>query len=163
MRYFFLAAAIVLVVAIVVPSIYSGLDVEGEGRNASPTLSTPPTLVPDASGSPGAARTPRPATSPTTGTALGQQVAARSGCTACHSINGTKLIGPTWKGLAGKNKTLQGGTIVLADEAYLRESIVAPNAKIVDGYQPSMMPLDFGTRLSADDISALVAYIQTLK
>ena len=163
MRYFFLAAAIVLVVAIVVPSVYGGLDFEGEQRNASPSLSTPPTLVPEASGSPGAMRTPRPTASPASGTALGQQVAARSGCTACHSINGTKLIGPTWQGLAGKNETLQGGATVLVDESYLRESIVSPNAKVVDGYQPSIMPLDFGTRLSADEISALVAYIQTLK
>jgi cytochrome c oxidase subunit 2 len=163
MRYLLAAIAIVAVLAIIVPSVYAGLDVEGESHNASFTLAAPPTLAAEPAGSPGAQRTPTPAGPPATGAALGQQVAQRAGCAACHSINGTKIIGPTWKGLAGHQVTLTGGQTVTADDAYLHESIVSPNAKVVDGFQPNIMPQDFGTRLSEDEIQAVIAYIHTLE
>jgi cytochrome c oxidase subunit 2 len=163
MRYLLAAIAIIGVLAIVVPSVYAGLDVEGETHNAPFTLSTPPTLVPEPVGSPGAQRTPTPAGPPATGAALGQQVAQRAGCAACHSINGSKLIGPSWQGLAGHEVTITGGQTVTADDAYLHESIVTPNAKVVDGFQPNIMPGDFGTRLSEDEIQAVIAYIHTLE
>jgi cytochrome c oxidase subunit 2 len=164
MRYILLAIVVVAVLAIVVPSVYKGLDVEGESHNASFTLSTPPTLVPEPAGSSGAVRTPVATEPPAAGgAALGQQVAARSGCTACHSINGSVLVGPSWKGLAGHEVTLTGGQKVTADDAYLHESIVSPNAKVVDGFQPGIMPQDFGTRLSEDEIQAVIAYIHTIE
>jgi len=160
MRYFFIAIVVTAVLALIVPSLYSSLEVEGESRNAPFTLSTPPTLVPEPAG---AQRTPRPTASPATGGSLGQQVAQRSGCTACHSINGSQLIGPTWQGLAGHEVKLADGGTVTADDAYLHESIVSPNAKIVEGFQPNIMPQDFGTRLSEDEIQAIIAYIKTIE
>lgn len=158
MRYFFIAIAIVAVVAIAVPTVYNAVDPRGEFANASPSLSTPPTLAPEAPRDPNA--TPRPTS---TGTAGGQQIATRSGCTACHSINGSDLVGPTWQGLAGRSVTLANGDTVTADDAYLEESIVSPNAKVVEGFEPGIMPQDFGTRLTAAEIQSLIAYIKTLQ
>lgn len=85
------------------------------------------------------------------------------GCTACHSPEGNISVGPTWKGLYGKVETLAGGVKVKVDEAYLRESIVAPNAAVVEGFQPGIMPQDFGQKLSAEQVRALIAYITTLQ
>jgi len=158
MRYFFVAVAIVAVIAIAVPTVYNSMDLRGEFANASPSLSAPPTLAPEAPRDPNA--TPRPTA---TGGGGGQQIAARSGCTACHSINGSELVGPTWQGLAGRSVTLANGSTVTADDAYLEESIVSPNAKVVEGFEPGIMPQDFGTRLTPEEIQSLIAYIKTLE
>lgn len=160
MRYFFIAVGVALLMGAIVPTVYQALDVEGVSRMASPTLSTAPTLVPEPAG---ASRTPKPASTAATGAALGQQVATRAGCVACHSINGTTLIGPTWQGLAGHSVKITGGTTVTADDAYLKESITTPNAKVVDGFQPGIMPQTFGTSLTAAEIDGLIAYIHTLQ
>jgi cytochrome c oxidase subunit 2 len=160
MRYFLIALAIVAVLAAAVPALYSSLDVEGENLNASPSQATAPTPLPDSTLPPGVTRTPRPAA---TGTAGGQQVATRYGCTACHSTDGSTLVGPTWKGLAGRTVTLTNGSTVTADDAYIQESIVSPNAKVSQGFQPSIMPQDFGTRMTPEEIQQVIAYIKTLQ
>lgn len=59
---------------------------------------------------------------------------ASLGCTACHSIDGTVGIGPSWQGVAGSERTFEDGTATLADEAYILESIRDPSAKIVAGF-----------------------------
>ncbi len=82
-------------------------------------------------------------------------------CVTCHTIDGSRLIGPTFKGLYGSKVELNDGQTVVADENYLRESIVAPMAKIVKGYPPQM-PMFTGL-VSDEDINALIAYIKTLK
>lgn len=94
--------------------------------------------------------------------AQGESLAARNGCTACHSADGSPLTGPTWQGLYGSEETLDNGSTVIVDDAYIQESIIDPNAKIVDGYTANVMPADFGDRLSDDDIAAIVAYIKSL-
>jgi cytochrome c oxidase subunit 2 len=58
---------------------------------------------------------------------------------------------------------LSGGGSATADDAYIRESIVSPNAKVANGFQPNVMPQDFGTKLTADEITALIEYIKSLK
>ncbi|HAV76757.1 MAG TPA: cytochrome c oxidase subunit II, partial [Anaerolineae bacterium] len=63
----------------------------------------------------------------------GQALVAANGCAACHSINGAAGIGPTWFGLAGSEVELSGGATVIADDAFLAESILEPQAKIVAG------------------------------
>jgi cytochrome c oxidase subunit 2 len=83
--------------------------------------------------------------------ARGQSLAGTNGCSVCHSTNGVDGTGPTWKGLGEKR-----------DEAYLRQSIVDPNADIVAGFSPDIMPQTLGDTLTDDDISALIAYIQSL-
>ena len=90
----------------------------------------------------------------------GQALVAAIGCAACHSINGSAGIGPTWLGLYGSQVKLSDGSVVTADDAYLKESIKAPQAKIVAGFETQLMP-NFG--FSDPDIADIVAYIKTLK
>jgi len=92
---------------------------------------------------------------------LGEQLYQQRGCNACHTIDGTPSVGPSWKGLFGHEVTLQDGTKVTADENYIRESILEPQAKLVKGYQP-VMP-SFKGILTDEEISAIIAYIKTLK
>lgn len=90
----------------------------------------------------------------------GQQVAAASGCFSCHSTTGEVIIGPSWKGLFGKEQSLADGSTVTVDDAYIRESILNPPAKVVEGFNPVMPSFSV---LSEDDIQAIIAYIQSLK
>ena len=85
----------------------------------------------------------------------GKDIAQSSGCLACHDFTESP-IGPTWKGLYGKLQTLNSGEEVLVDEAYLKESILNPMAKVVKGYAP-IMPVQ---RLDDLAIDALSAYIK---
>ena len=89
----------------------------------------------------------------------GKQLAQANGCLSCHSVTGAPMVGPTWKGLYGQTVELQDGTTVTADEAYLRESIVTPTAKIVKGFPPAMPSF---SQLSDEQIQALIAYIKSL-
>jgi cytochrome c oxidase subunit 2 len=90
----------------------------------------------------------------------GQALVAANGCAACHSTNGSAGIGPTWLGLFGSQVKISGDGTVTADEAYIHESIKAPQAKIVAGFETQLMP-NFG--LTDDQINDIVAYIKTLK
>ena len=95
--------------------------------------------------------------------AQGQALVQSNGCLACHSTDGSTLVGPSWKGLYGHQMPLTDGTTVTADDEYLRESIVDPNAKIVEGFLPNLMPQTFGDTLSDQDIEAITAYIKSLQ
>jgi cytochrome c2 len=64
---------------------------------------------------------------------------ASLGCQGCHSIDGSKSTGPTFKGLAGSKVKLTNGQTVTADDAYLLDAIVDPDKEIVQGYQPGVM------------------------
>lgn len=90
----------------------------------------------------------------------GQALVTASGCAACHSINGAAGIGPTWFGLFGSQVPISGDGTVTADEAYIHESIKAPQAKIVAGFENQLMP-NYG--FTDDQINDIVAYIKTLK
>ncbi|MHB0875701.1 MAG: c-type cytochrome [Anaerolineae bacterium] len=91
----------------------------------------------------------------------GVQLATDQGCRRCHSIDGTRLIGPSWLGLAGREETLTDGTTVMVNAAYLTESILEANAKIVQGYSANIMPAYAG-RLDGAQVDDLVAYIESL-
>jgi cytochrome c oxidase subunit 2 len=84
----------------------------------------------------------------------------KRGCNACHSVDGSKGVGPSWKGLYGRQETTNVG-MVNVDEAYLKESMMIPTAKIVTGFQP-VMPVFQGV-LSDREVAALIAYIKSLK
>jgi cytochrome c oxidase subunit 2 len=90
----------------------------------------------------------------------GQALVTASGCAACHSLNGAAGIGPTWFGLFGSQVPISGDGTVTADEAYIHESIKAPQAKIVAGFENQLMP-NYG--FTDDQINDIVAYIKTLK
>lgn len=92
----------------------------------------------------------------------GQALAQQFGCTACHSADGSTLVGPTWKSLFGSPRTFQDGTTAQADENYLRESILDPGAHIVQGF-PDVMPKDFKDRLTEEQIGDIIEYIKSLK
>ena len=95
---------------------------------------------------------------------LGPQLFREKGCEVCHSIDGTPRIGPTVKGLFGKTVTaLTGGKErkVMADEVYLRRSILEPNADVVVGFPP-IMPSQKGL-LTDQEIDALIRYLKELK
>jgi cytochrome c oxidase subunit 2 len=89
---------------------------------------------------------------------VGKKVFAQRGCIACHSLDGTRRVGPTVKGIWGHEVKLADGTSVKVDEEYLRESILKPGARIVAGF-PNVMP---PTALPERDLAALAAYLQTL-
>ena len=90
----------------------------------------------------------------------GKIVAERNACAACHSIDGTKNVGPTWLGLYGSTESMTDGSSLVVDDAYIAESIRNPSLKIVAGYDNAMTPYDF---LSDDEINALIAYIKTIQ
>lgn len=89
----------------------------------------------------------------------GEKLVQNNGCMACHTTDGTASAGPSWQGLFGHEVELDDGSTVTADEEYIHESIVEPNAKIVDGYQGVMPSYSF---LSEADVQSMVEYIKTL-
>jgi len=91
----------------------------------------------------------------------GRRLAGEYGCFKCHTVDGTRHIGPTWLDLYRKNEKLQDGRTIVADEAYLTESMMDPAAKIVAGYQ-SVMPT-FQGRIPGPEIAAIVEFIKTLR
>jgi cytochrome c oxidase subunit II len=86
-----------------------------------------------------------------------------NGCSACHSIDGSRLVGPSFKGLFGSQVDLSDGSTAAADANYLRISIVDPNFQIVKGYAPNVMPGDFGKMLSDDQVTDIIEYLKTVK
>jgi cytochrome c oxidase subunit II len=91
----------------------------------------------------------------------GKQLYLRRGCTQCHSIDGVAGTGPSFKGIFGHTTYLEGGASVMVDENYVRESILEPEAKVVQGYKP-VMPTYKGI-LSDQEITDLIAFIKSLK
>ena len=85
----------------------------------------------------------------------------RKGCQTCHNIDGTRSKGPSWKGIFGKMEKLNNGTTVLVDENYLRESMMQPNAKVVDGFE-AIMPT-FQGLLRENELNGLIAFIKSLQ
>ncbi len=81
------------------------------------------------------------------------------GCATCHRSD-TQGRGPNLIGIFGKPVQLEDGRTVVADENYIRESILNPGAKIVAGFKP-IMPT-FQGQVSEESLMALVAYIKSL-
>lgn len=79
-------------------------------------------------------------------------------CVACHSLDGSRLVGPSFKGLFGRTEQTSAGEVVV-DAAYLKESVLQPNAKIVKDFPPAMPPV----QLSDIEIESLILFIQAQK
>ena len=98
----------------------------------------------------------------------GERLYQMFGCMACHSTDGTLVgkVGPSWKGLFGTERDIAKGMKgkVKADEAYLRESITNPSAKVVKGFEKfdTGMPIYAGI-LNDSQIESLILYIKSLK
>ncbi len=84
----------------------------------------------------------------------------RKGCATCHSIDGTRGQGPSWKGIWGKMEKMNDGKEVLVDANYVRESMMLPQAKVVAGFEP-IMPT-FQGLLREHEIGGLIAFIKSL-
>jgi len=96
---------------------------------------------------------------PTVPLMRGQKVLDDNGCTACHSLDGSASPGGTFKGLYGSTRQLADGKTVTADDAYIRESIEKPEAKLVKGLDPIMPALP----VASDEITSVIEYLKTLK
>ena len=97
----------------------------------------------------------------TTPAVAGQQLFQTLGCVSCHGANGEGGRGPTLAGLFGREVRLGNGQTVRADEAYVRESILNPQAKLVEGFGP-IMPT-FQGQVSEDQLVQLLAFIKSLQ
>jgi len=89
---------------------------------------------------------------------LGKKLYSQQGCQGCHSLDGSEMVGPSWQGLYGStDHELSDGSTVTVDENYLRESILEPGAKIVEGYGNNMASY---SHLSERQVSGLIEFIK---
>lgn len=95
----------------------------------------------------------------------GKALAQANGCLSCHTVDGAEFTGggPTWKGLFGSTVTLADGSTVAVTDEYLEESIFNPNSQIVEGFKADVMPLNFGTFLTEEQLHDILAFIESLK
>jgi len=91
--------------------------------------------------------------------AQGERTFHTLGCSGCHAEN-SKIHAPLLDGIYGKPVPLSDGTFVIADDQYLRDSILLPNKQIAAGYEP-VMPT-FQNQISEEDLAALLAYLKSL-
>ncbi len=92
---------------------------------------------------------------------VGKKLFINKACASCHSLDGSRIVGPTFKGLYRSNREFADGSKAVADENYLKESILLSNAKIVAGYPPAM-PIYQG-QLDEEEVTALIEYIKTIQ
>ena len=98
-------------------------------------------------------------------TNLGHKVIEKNGCIACHSVDGSKMVGPTFKGLYDSSVEVStDGTVhkIIADNAYIKSSIVDPNKDIVTGYPKGLMK-SYNHIITDQDIQLVSEYLKTLK
>lgn len=92
---------------------------------------------------------------------LGKKLYEKKGCNACHTVDGTPRVGPTFKGDFGTKATMADGSTITVDETYIRESLMSPQAKGRPGFPPSMP--SFQGQLKEAEINGLIEYIKSLK
>ena len=88
----------------------------------------------------------------------GRALAQSKGCVACHSVDGTQGVGPSWKGLYGSTQAFADGSSATVDDAFLKTEIADPQARVVKGYGPVMPKLP----VTDAEVAALSAYIHSL-
>ena len=94
----------------------------------------------------------------------GQALFSSLGCQSCHTLDGTKSVGPTLQGVSGSTVALAGGKKVEADQMYLLESILDPDKQIVRGYSPGVMSAAIKPgSVARADAQALVSFIEQQK
>ncbi|WKZ57839.1 MAG: cytochrome c oxidase subunit II [Bdellovibrionota bacterium] len=85
----------------------------------------------------------------------------KHGCNACHSLDGSRLVGPSFLKAYGREGTYDSGKKYAVDHEYIRQSIYEPNAHIVDSYPPNLMP-NYTDQVSAQELDDLIAFIRSL-
>jgi len=94
----------------------------------------------------------------------GYQILVKNGCNACHSSDGSKLVGPSYLGHWGEMRAVEAeveDTEVLFDEDYVRRSIYEPNAEIAEGYNTGLM-LSYEGLVSEEEVELIIEYIKSL-
>ena len=158
-----------LLIAAYAIGYHRGQDHARPAKQASSAPTTPTATAPATTTA--SAATPAPAsTAPVPVTAAlvaqGKSLYSSDTCSGCHSLTGSPGAGPSFKGVAGSTVTLTTGKSVTADDAYLERSIADPDAEIVKGYPPGIMPsatASFGLDKKPADVRALVAFIKAQK
>ena len=141
------------------------------GGGADPTNTSAPTATMATSEEPTATPDAMPeATEPASngGTAptgegdveKGKEIATNQGCIACHSWDGSEIVGPTWQGLWGTTRQFEDGGSALVDEAFVTESIREPNLRIEVGFPPDTMPI---LPLTDQEIQHIIALFKSLQ
>lgn len=95
----------------------------------------------------------------------GKNIVSKIGCLACHSLDGSKLVGPSFKHLYGHEMTVTtDGTkrTATVDEEYLRRSIYKPNADIIEGYSKGLM-ISYEGQLTDKEVGQIIEYIKVLQ
>jgi cytochrome c oxidase subunit II len=82
-------------------------------------------------------------------------------CGTCHSLDGSKIVGPTFKGIYGRQEKLVDGSTIVVDDAYIKRSILKPMEQVVEGYPPAMPPYE--GQFNDAELNALVEYLKTIK
>lgn len=96
--------------------------------------------------------------------AEGKELAESKACVSCHSMNGDQGVAPTWKGLYMSKVELSTGETVIADEDYLRRSMLEPTSQTVKGFQEGLMETVIKPHSLTDaEVRALIAYIRSLQ
>jgi cytochrome c oxidase subunit 2 len=90
----------------------------------------------------------------------GERLFGQYGCSSCHLLD-QQGRGPIMRGVYGSRVQLTGGQTILADDAYIRESILNPNAKVVAGYRPDIMPT-FQGQITEEQLLQLIVYVKSL-
>ncbi|PKP47535.1 MAG: cytochrome c oxidase subunit II [Bacteroidetes bacterium HGW-Bacteroidetes-11] len=95
----------------------------------------------------------------------GKQLVQMNGCIACHSVDGSKLIGPSFKGIYGQTHSVitnDKEREVVVDDEYIKRAIYEPNDDVVKGYTKGMM-ISYKEQLSEAEIAEIIEYLKTLK
>lgn len=99
-----------------------------------------------------------------TPSSLGKQIVQQIGCNACHSADGTKIVGPSYLGIYGKSVIVMTNgkeREITVDEEYIRRSILDPNADVVKGYNKGLM-LSYKDQLTEEEINQIIEYIKSV-
>jgi cytochrome c oxidase subunit II len=92
---------------------------------------------------------------------LGRRVFDTKGCAACHSLDGTPKVGPTWQGIWGEQAQMTDGRTVTVDAQYIKDAIVEPLKELRPGYAPSMP--SYAGQLSENEINGVIELIRSLQ
>ncbi|MGE4287230.1 MAG: cytochrome c oxidase subunit II [Salinivirgaceae bacterium] len=94
----------------------------------------------------------------------GLEIMRANACMGCHSLDGAKLVGPSFKGVFGTERTVivdGKSTTVVADEEYMKRAIIDPNKEVVEGYPPNVMQ-SYKKIIAEEDINHIVDYLKTI-
>jgi len=95
----------------------------------------------------------------------GLVVLKKNACISCHSLDGSKIVGPSFKGVWGMTETVitnDAEREITIDEAYIKHSIVEPNADVVKGFNKGLM-ISYKDLVSEKEMNDIIEYIKTLK